>query len=316
MDPQFIDRYAPIILSLIAAILGIPTAIMQLASAIINIRAILLTFNSTKKASTHHPRAENTAQKLNSGTSNGIDNRVHNTHQQVGNGSTAINGNGNRTTIDNSKHTPSYIPTKDAQVSNENALSSIVVATFACLLFATAFLTTWPTISWVLAACWILCIMLLGCLVKLLSTKSINSPEHAILNVLYPASLLAIAGGTWLTLLGTGKYNMATIYTTVSGHIESHSQGGMVARLVEAVTASYGTVGFTLLILNFLAVLFMMGTLIQCFKYSINAVIATRRGNITSLSVQEASMSFFLAVMGYAVCQPALAELIVSQFNR
>lgn len=316
MDPQFIDRYAPIILSLIAAILGIPTAIMQLASAIINIRAILLTFNSAKKASTHHPRAENTAQKVNSGTINGIDNRVHNTHQQVGNGSAAISGDGNRTTINNSKHAHSYIHTKDAQVSNEDTFNGIATATVVSFLFATAFLMTWPTISWVLAACWILCIALLGWQVKLLSAKSINSPEHAILNVLYPASLLAITGGTWLTLLGAGKYNMATIYTTVSGHFDSHPQGGMVTRFVEAVTASYGTVGFTLLILNFLAVLFMMGTLIQCFKYSINAVIATRRGNVTSLSVQEASMSFFLAVMGYAVCQPALAELIVSQFNK
>ncbi len=312
---DFISKIVLICFPLLTVIFALPAAIMQFATNILNFRAARLKYNDAKKATTT-PGEGNTAQKLSVGTINGNGNRVHNTHQQVGNGSAAISGDGNRTTINNSKHTPSYIPTKDAQVSNENALSSIVVATFACLLFATAFLMTWPTISWVLAACWILCIALLGWQVKLLSAKSINSPEHAILNVLYPASLLAIAGGTWLTLLGTGKYNMATIYTTVSGRIESHSQGGIVARLVEAVTASYGTVGFTLLILNFLAVLFMMGTLIQCFKYSINAVIATRRGNVTSLSVQEASMSFFLAVMGYAVCQPALAELIVSQFNK
>ena len=316
MDPQFFDKYAPIILSLIGAILGIPTAIMQLASAIIGLRAILLTINSTQKASTRHPRTENTTQKLNSGTINGNGNRALNTHQQVGNGSTAINGDGNRTTVNNSKHTHSYIHTKDAQVSDKDTFSSIAVATFICFLVATAFLMTWPTISWILAACWILCIALLGWQIKLLSSKSINSPEHAILNVLYPASLLAIIGGTWFTLRGAGQYNMATIYTTISGHYESHPQGGMVARFIEAVTASYGTAGFTLFILNFLAVLFMMGTLIQCFKYSINAVIATRRGNVTSLSIQEASMSFFLAIVSLVVCQPALAELIVSQFNK
>ena len=316
MDPQFFDKYAPIILSLIGAILGIPTAIMQLASAIIGLRAIRLTINSTKKASTRHPRTENTTQKLNSGTINGNGNRALNTHQQVGNGSTAINGDGNRTTVNNSKHTHSYIPIKDAQVSDKDTFSGIAAATFVSILIVAAFLISWPTISWILAACWILYIAFLGWQIKLLSSKSINSPEHAILNVLYPASLLAIIGGTWFTLRGAGQYNMATIYTTISGHYESHPQGGMVARFIEAVTASYGTAGFTLLTFNFLAILFMLGTLVQCFKYSINTVIAFHRDTTTSLSIQEASMSFFLAVVSLVVCQPALAELIVSQFNK
>lgn len=315
MDPQFIDKYAPIILSLIIAILGLPTAIMQLASAIINIRVARLTFNSAKKASTH-PRTENTTQKLNSDTINGNGNRVHNTHQQVDNGSAAISGDGNRTAINSSKHTHSYILTKGTQVSDEDTFSSIMAATALSILVVATFLISWPTISWILAACWILYIAFLGWQIKLLSSKSINSPEHAILNVLYPASLLAIIGGTWFTLRGAGQYNMATIYTTISGHYESHPQGGMLARFIEAVTASYGTAGFTLIMLNLLATLFMLGTLVQCFKYSFNTVIAFHRDTTTTLSIQEASMSFFLAVVSLVVCQPALAELIVSQFNK
>ena len=150
----------------------------------------------------------------------------------------------------------------------------------------------------------------------MLSAKSTNSSAHAILNVLYPASLLAIVGGTWLALLGAGKYNMATIYTSVSGHYESHPQGGMVVRFIEAVTASYGAAGFTLIALNLLTVVFMAVALFQCFKYSAKALSALYRGNLIRPSIQEASMSFFLAIVSLVACQPALAELIVSQFNK
>nr|WP_294458247.1 hypothetical protein [uncultured Rothia sp.] len=314
MDPQFFDKYAPIIVPLLTAIITLPTAIMQSASAIMQLASAIISFcttrlphNGRKKASTI-PRASSTSPKCNSGTCNDNGNRAHNTHQQAGNDSTATSGN--------NKHAHSLIHTKGAQVSDEDTFSGIAAATFVSILIVAAFLISWPTISWILAACWILYIAFLGWQIKLLSSKSINSPEHAILNVLYPASLLAIIGGTWFTLRGAGQYNMATIYTTISGHYESHPQGGMVARFIEAVTASYGTAGFTLLTFNFLAILFMLGTLVQCFKYSINTVIAFHRDTTTSLSIQEASMSFFLAVVSLVVCQPALAELIVSQFNR
>lgn len=302
---EFINKYAPILIPLFTAIAGLLTAWFKTRAA----RA------EAKKAEAGTSTG-GTTQKLSVGTINGNGNRVHNTHQQVGNGSAAISGDGNRTTIDNSQHTHNHASSKDAQESDEDTFANIAIGVVGGLLIMGAFIISWPTISWTLAACWATCLALVGWQVKLLSTKSVSSSAHSILNVLYPASLLAIVGGTWLALLGAGKYNMATIYTTVSGHFESHPQGGIVARFIEAVTASYGTAGFTLFILNFLAVLFMMGTLIQCFKYSINAVIATRRGNVTSPSIQEASMSFFLAIVSLVACQPALAELIVSQFNK
>ena len=302
---EFINKLAPIVIPLLTAIAGLATALFKTRAA----RA------EAKKAEAGTSTG-GTTQKLSVGTINGNGNRVHNTHQQVGNGSAAISGDGNRTTIDNSQHTHNHAPSKKGQESDDDTWGNIAIAFGGGLLIMGAFLISWPTISWTLVAYWVTCLALIGWQVKLLNAKSTSSSAHAILNVLYPASLLAIVGGTWLALLGAGKYNMATIYTTVSGHYESHPQGSMVARFIQAVTASYGTAGFTLIMLNLLAALFMLGTLIQCFKYSINVVIAVRRGTVTNLSIQEASMSFFLAIVSLVVCQPALAELIVSQFNR
>lgn len=288
------------------------TAIAGLATALFKTRAA----RAEAKKAEAGTSTGGTTQKLSVGTINGNGNRVQNTHQQVGDGSAAISGDGNRTTIDNSQHTHNHAPSKDAQGSDDDTWGNIAVAAVGGLLIAGAFIISWPTISWTLAACWATCLALVGWQVKLLSTKSVSSSAHSILNVLYPASLLAIVGGTWLALLGAGKYNMATIYTTVSGHFESHPQGGLIMRFIDAVTAPYGAAGFTLIALNLLTVVFMAVTLFQCFKYSTKALSALYRGNLIRPSIQEASMSFFLAIVSLVACQPAIAELVVSQFNK
>ena len=302
---EFINKYAPILIPLFTAIAGLLTAWFKTRAA----RA------EAKKAEAGTSTG-GTTQKLSVGTINGNGNRVHNTHQQVGNGSAAISGDGNRTTIDNSQHTHNHAPSKKGQESNEDTFANIAIGVVGGLLITGAFIISWPTISWTLAACWATCLVLVGWQVKLLSTKSVSSSAHSILNVLYPASLLAIVGGTWLALLGAGKYNMATIYTTVSGHFESHPQGGLIMRFIDAVTTPYGAAGFTLIALNLLTVVFMTVALFQYFKYSIKALNALYRGNLIRPSIQEASMSFFLAIVSLVACQPALAELIVSQFNK
>ena len=302
---EFINKYAPILIPLFTAIAGLLTAWFKTRAA----RA------EAKKAEAGTSTG-GTTQKLSVGTINGNGNRVHNTHQQVGNGSAAISGDGNRTTIDNSQHTHNQASSKDAQESDEDTFANIAIGVVGGLLIMGAFIISWPTISWTLAACWATCLALVGWQVKLLSTKSVSSSAHSILNVLYPASLLAIVGGTWLALLGAGKYNMATIYTTVSGHFESHPQGGLIMRFINAVTAPYGAAGFTLIALNLLTVVFMAAALFQCFKYSAKALSALYRGNLIRPSIQEASMSFFLAIVSLVACQPALAELVVSQFNK
>ena len=302
---EFINKYAPILIPLFTAIAGLLTAWFKTRAA----RA------EAKKAEAGTSTG-GTTQKLSVGTINGNGNRVHNTHQQVGNGSAAISGDGNRTTIDNSQHTHNHASSKDAQESDEDTFANIAIGVVGGLLIMGAFIISWPTISWTLAACWATCLALVGWQVKLLSTKSVSSSAHSILNVLYPASLLAIVGGTWLALLGAGKYNMATIYTTVSGHFESHPQGGLIMRFINAVTAPYGAAGFTLIALNRLTVVFMAAALFQCFKYSAKALSALYRGNLIRPSIQEASMSFFLAIVSLVACQPALAELVVSQFNK
>lgn len=302
---EFINKYALILIPLFTAIAGLLTAWFKTRAA----RA------EAKKAEAGTSTG-GTTQKLSVGTINGNGNRVHNTHQQVGNGSAAISGDGNRTTIDNSQHTHNHASSKDAQESDEDTFANIAIGVVGGLLIMGAFIISWPTISWTLAACWATCLALVGWQVKLLSTKSVSSSAHSILNVLYPASLLAIVGGTWLALLGAGKYNMATIYTTVSGHFESHPQGGLIMRFINAVTAPYGAAGFTLIALNLLTVVFMAAALFQCFKYSAKALSALYRGNLIRPSIQEASMSFFLAIVSLVACQPALAELVVSQFNK
>ena len=288
------------------------TAIAGLATALFKTRAA----RAEAKKAEAGTSTGGTTQKLSVGTINGNGNRVQNTHQQVGDGSAAISGDGNRTTIDNSQHTHNHAPSKDAQGSDDDTWGNIAVAAVGVLLIAGAFIISWPTISWTLAACWATCLALVGWQVKLLSAKGVSSSAHSILNVLYPVSLLAIVGGTWLALLGAGKYNMATIYTTVSGHFESHPQGGLIMRFIDAVTAPYGAAGFTLIALNLLTVVFMAVTLFQCFKYSVKALNALYRGNLIRPSIQEASMSFFLAIVSLVACQPALAELVVSQFNK
>lgn len=294
-----------VLIPLFTAIAGLATALFQTRVA----RA------EAKKAEAGTSTG-GTTQKLSVGTINGNGNRVQNTHQQVGDGSAAISGDGNRTTIDNSQHTHNHAPSKDAQESDEDTFANIAIGVVGGLLITGAFIISWPTISWTLAACWATCLALVGWQVKLLSTKSVSSSAHSILNVLYPVSLLAIVGGTWLALLGAGKYNMATIYTTVSGHFESHPQGGLIMRFIDAVTAPYGAAGFTLIALNLLTVVFMAVTLFQCFKYSTKALSALYRGNLIRPSIQEASMSFFLAIVSLVACQPAIAELVVSQFNK
>ena len=302
---EFINKYAPILIPLFTAIAGLLTAWFKTRA----VRA------EAKKAEAGTSTG-GTTQKLSVGTINGNGNRVQNTHQQVGNGSAAISGDGNRTTINNSQHTHNHAPSKDARESDDDTWGNIAVAAAGGILIMGAFIISWPTISWTLAACWATCLALVGWQVKLLSTKSVSSSAHSILNVLYPASLLAIVGGTWLALLGAGKYNMATIYTTVSGHFESHPQGGLIMRFINAVTAPYGAAGFTLIALNLLTVVFMAAALFQCFKYSAKALSALYRGNLIRPSIQEASMSFFLAIVSLVACQPALAELVVSQFNK
>lgn len=302
---EFINKYAPILIPLLTAIASLLTAWFKTRAA----RA------EAKKAEAS-ANTGGTTQKLSVGTINGNGNRVHNTHQQVGNGSVAISGDGNRTTIDNSQHTHNHAPAKDAQASDDDTWGNIAIAFGGGLLIMGAFLISWPTISWTLVAYWVTCLALIGWQVKLINAKSTSSSAHAILNVLYPASLLAIAAWIWVTLNGSEKYNMATIYTTVSGHYESHPQGGMAVRFIEAVTASYGAAGFTLIMLNLLTVVFLAVALFQCFKYSIKALNALYRSTLIRPSIQEASMSFFLAVVSLVACQPALAELIVSQFNK
>lgn len=305
MDAQFIDKAALVFNPLLTAIAGLATALFKTRAA----RA------EAKKAEAS-ANTGGTTQKLSVGTINGKGNRMHNTHQQVGNGSAAISGDGNRTTIDNSQHTHNHASSKKGQQSDDDTWGNIAIAFGGGLLIMGAFLISWPTISWTLASYWVTCLALIVWQVKLINAKSTSSSAHAILNVLYRASLLAIVGGAWFTLLGAGKYNMATIYTTISGHYESHPQGGMVVRFIEAVTASYGAAGFTLIMLNLLTVAFLAAALFQCFKYSVKALNALYRGILIRPSVQEASMSFFLAVVSLVACQPALAELIVSQFNK
>ncbi|BAS19262.1 hypothetical protein [Rothia mucilaginosa] len=302
---EFINKYAPILIPLLTAIAGLLTAWFKTRAA----RA------EAKKAEAGTSTG-GTTQKLSVGTINGNGNRVQNTHQQVGNGSAAISGDGNRTTIDNSQHTHNHAPSKKGHESDDDTWGNIAIAFGGGPLIMGAFLISWPTISWTLVAYWVTCLALIGWQVKLLNAKSTSSSAHAILNVLYPASLLAIVGGTWFTLIGAGKYNMATIYTTISGHYESHPQGGMAMRFIEAVTASYGAAGFTLIMLNLLTVVFMAAALLQCFKYSVKALNALYRGNLIRPSVQEASMSFFLAVVSLVACQPALTEHLIAQINK
>lgn len=133
---EFINKYAPILIPLFTAIAGLLTAWFKTRAA-----------RAEAKKAKMGTSTGGTTQKLSVGTINGNDNRVQNTHQQVGNGSAAISGDGNRTTIDNSQHTHNHVPSKDAQESDEDTFANIVVAAVCGLLITGAFIISWPTIS-------------------------------------------------------------------------------------------------------------------------------------------------------------------------
>ena len=79
------------VLSIIGAVAPPITAIAGIVTAGVKLGAAR---KDAKKAAAT-PGAGNTTQKLSVGTIKGNGNRVHNTHQQVGNGSAAISGDGN-----------------------------------------------------------------------------------------------------------------------------------------------------------------------------------------------------------------------------
>lgn len=289
----------------ITAIAGIVTAGVKLGAA----------RKDAKKAATT-PGAGNTTQKLSIGTINGNGNRVQNTHQQVGNGSAAISGDGNRTTIDNSQHTHNHAPSKKGQESTENAFGLGFGALAVMVIATAAFCASWPSINLIGIICWVLCLALTGLLIKKYAQPGSDASINALMYMLYPGILLAIAAWTWVTLNGSGMYNLSTIRTTIDNHMNSHQQGSYIARYVEAVNATYGFGGFTLLMLNLLAAVLTVLLLVRCFWCILNAACARYRGFELRFPLKEAAADIILAVMGCVACQPALAELIVSQFNK
>ena len=302
---EFITKYAPIIIPLLTAIAGLFTAWFKTRAA----RA------EAKKAEAS-ANTGGITQKLSVGTINGNGNRVHNTHQQVGNGSAAISGDGNRTTIDNSQHTHNHAPSKKGQESTENTFG-LGLGAFAVMVIATAaFCASWPSINQIGIICWVFCLALTGLLIKKYAQSGTETSTNTLMYMLYPGVLLAIAAWTWVTLNGSGMYNLSTIRTTIDSYMSSHQQGGYIARFIEAVTATYGLGGFTLLMLNLLAAVFTVLVLVRCYWRILNAACARYRGFELRFPLQEAGTSIILAAMGCVACQPALAELIVSQFNK
>ncbi|OFO97568.1 hypothetical protein HMPREF2999_08135 [Rothia sp. HMSC066H02] len=289
----------------ITAIAGIVTAGVKLGAA----------RKDAKKAATT-PGAGNTTRKLSVGTINGNGNRVHNTHQQVGNGSAAISGDGNRTTIDNSKHTHNHAPSKKGQASNEDTFGFGIVAVFIAVIATAVFCASWPSINQIGIICWVFCLALTGVLIKKYAQSGTETSTNALMYMLYPGILLAIAAWTWVTLNGSGMYNLSTIRTTIDSYMSSHQQGGYIARFIEAVTATYGLGGFTLLMLNLLAAVFTVLVLVRCYWRILNAACARYRGFELRFPLQEAGVSIILAVMGCVACQPALAEHLISQINK
>ncbi|WP_294603941.1 hypothetical protein [uncultured Rothia sp.] len=302
---EFINKLAPIVIPLLTAIAGLFTAWFKTRAA----RA------EAKKAEAS-ANTGGITQKLSVGTINGNGNRVHNTHQQVGNGSAAISGDGNRTTIDNSQHTHNHAPSKKGQESTENTFG-LGLGAFAVMVIATAaFCASWPSINQIGIICWVFCLALTGLLIKKYAQSGTETSTNTLMYMLYPGVLLAIAAWTWVTLNGSGMYNLSTIRTTIDSYMSSHQQGGYIARFIEAVTATYGLGGFTLLMLNLLAAVFTVLVLVRCYWRILNAACARYRGFELRFPLQEAGTSIILAAMGCVACQPALAELIVSQFNK
>ena len=302
---EFINKLTPIVIPLLTAIAGLFTAWFKTRAA----RA------EAKKAEAS-ANTGGTTQKLSVGTINGNGNRVHNTHQQVGNGSAAISGDGNRTTIDNSQHTHNHAPSKKGQESTENTFG-LGLGAFAVMVIATAaFCASWPSINQIGIICWVFCLALTGLLIKKYAQSGTETSTNTLMYMLYPGVLLAIAAWTWVTLNGSGMYNLSTIRTTIDSYMSSHQQGGYIARFIEAVTATYGLGGFTLLMLNLLAAVFTVLVLVRCYWRILNAACARYRGFELRFPLQEAGTSIILAAMGCVACQPALAELIVSQFNK
>lgn len=302
---EFINKLTPIVIPLLTAIAGLFTAWFKTRAA----RA------EAKKAEAS-ANTGGITQKLSVGTINGNGNRVHNTHQQVGNGSAAISGDGNRTTIDNSQHTHNHAPSKKGQESTENTFG-LGLGAFAVMVIATAaFCASWPSINQIGIICWVFCLALTGLLIKKYAQSGTETSTNTLMYMLYPGVLLAIAAWTWVTLNGSGMYNLSTIRTTIDSYMSSHQQGGYIARFIEAVTATYGLGGFTLLMLNLLAAVFTVLVLVRCYWRILNAACARYRGFELRFPLQEAGASIILAAMGCVACQPALAELIVSQFNK
>lgn len=289
----------------ITAIAGIVTAGVKLSAA----------RKDAKKAATT-PGAGNTTQKLSIGTINGNNNRVHNTHQQVGNGSAAISGDGNRTTIDNSQHTHNHAPSKKGQESDEDTVKNIIYGLIILVVAAAAFFASWPSINQIGIICWVFCLALAGLLIKKCAQSGAETSINALMYMLYPGILLAIAAWTWVTLNGSGMYNLSTIRATIDSYMSSHQQGAYIARFIEAVTATYGFSGFTLLMLNLLAAVFTVLVLVRCYWRILNAVCARYRGFEIRFPLQEAGVSIIMAIMGCVACQPALAEHLISQINK
>ncbi|WP_455117435.1 hypothetical protein [Rothia mucilaginosa] len=300
------------VLSIIGTVAPPLTAIVGLVTAGVKLGAAR---KDAKKAATT-PGAGNTTQKLSIGTINGNGNRVHNTHQQVGNGSAAISGDGNRTTIDNSQHTHNHAPTKKGQESTEDPFGFGIIAVVSTVVATAAFCASWPSINQIGIICWVFCLALAGVLIKKYAQSGTETSINTLMYMLYPGILLAITAWTWVTLNGSGMYNLSTIRATIDSYMSSHQQGGYIVRFIEAVTATYGFGGFTLLMLNLLAAVFTVLVLVRCYWRILNAACARYRGFELRFPLQEAGVSIILAVMGCVACQPALAELIVSQINK
>ena len=300
------------ILSIIGTVAPPFTAVVGLGTAWVKLGAARK--DAKKTAAT--PGAGNTTQNLNIGTINGNGNRVHNTHQQVGNGSTAISGDGNRTTIDNSQHTHNHAPSKKGQESNEETFSYAAFALIMTLFAAAAFLVSWPNVNLTLIICWVFCLALTGLLIKKYAQPGTETSINALMYMLYPGILLAITAWIWVTLNGSGKYNMSTIHAVITGYMSSHQQGNFFARFIEAVNATYGFSGFTLLVLNLLATMLMVQILARCYWRILNAACARYRGFELRFPLQEAGTSIILAAMGCVACQPALAEHLIAQINK
>ena len=300
------------VLSIIGTVAPPLTAIAGLATAGVKLGAAR---KDAKKAATA-PGAGNTTQNLSVGTINGDNNRVQNTHQQVCNGSAAISGDGNRTTIDNSQHTHNHAPSKKGQESTEDPFGVTLSALAAMVVATAAFCASWPSINQIGIICWVLCLALTGLLIKKYAQPGTETTINALMYMLYPGILLAIAAWTWVTLNGSGMYNLSTIRTTIDSHMSSHQQGNFFARYIEAVNATYGFGGFTLLMLNLLAAVLTVLVLVRCYWRILNAACARYRGFELRFPLQEAGASIILAVMGCVACQPALAEYLIAQINK